>query len=213
MRNEQDAAAPIRKGAQVIQRMGREVQVEPRRRLVGDDETRLVHKRAHKEHAASHAARKLMRIEALRLGTQAVINKELMRASPTFRRATRPKHLVAHTHERIEIGHALRNHAHAMAAERSERIPVLCHPVEPDSAIDLSVIWPLTHKGIGEDGLSRARCANDGEDLAHMHAQREIMQYLAANAPSPPERDRRIVHGKRDGQVLHLKQVVPTGMT
>ncbi len=154
-----------------------------------------------------------MGIETLRLGTQAVINKELMHVSPTFRRATRPEHLVAHTHERIEIGHALRNHAHAMTAERSERIPVLRHAVEPDSAIDLSVIWPLTHKGIGEDGLPRARCANDGEDLAHMHAQREVMQHLAANAPGPPERGRGVVHGKRDGQALHLKQVVPAGMT
>ena len=68
MRDQEHAAARIGKAAQVIEGMDRQVEVEPGRRLIGNDEPRLVHEGAHEEHPARHAPGELMGIHPLHLG-------------------------------------------------------------------------------------------------------------------------------------------------
>ena len=75
MRDEQHAAARVRKVAQVVESMHRKVKVEARRGLVGDDKAWLLHERAHKQHAPCHAAGELVGIEALDLLAQPIRGK------------------------------------------------------------------------------------------------------------------------------------------
>ena len=65
MGDQEHAAASVGKAAQVVKGMDRQVEVEPRRRLVGDDEPRIVHEGAHEEHPARHAPGELMGIHPL----------------------------------------------------------------------------------------------------------------------------------------------------
>ena len=222
MRDEQHAAARVRKGAQVVEGMHREVEVEAWRGLVGDDEARLLHERAHEQHATRHAAGELVGVEALDLLAQPIRGKQLSLAGQPAR-GVRPslgtrgaaRHaadLLAHAHERVEIIHTLRHERDPMPAQPRERRRILRDAIEPDGTRHLGVRLVLTHEGVCEHRLSRAARPHDGQKLALVHGEREVMQHLAAAASAGEVRGRRIVAIERHAQVLHGEQVVPAGM-
>lgn len=99
-----------------------------------------------------------------------------------------------------------------MPAQPRERRRILRDAVKPDGARHLGVRLVLAHEGVCEHRLSRAARPHDGQELALVHGEREVVQHLAATASAGEVRGGRIVAVKRHAQVLHGKQMVPAGM-
>ena len=85
MRDQKDAAARIGKRSEIIERTYREIQVEPRRRLVGDDQARVIHQRTAQKHPASHPSGQLMRVALRGVGVQTVTLEQLDAATLAHR--------------------------------------------------------------------------------------------------------------------------------
>ncbi len=169
--DQQHAAARVGKGAQVVQGVNSQVKVQARRWLVGNDQARVVHQRAHKKDAPGHAAAQLVRIGALNVRPKAIFVKQLMHPRASLGRARRPQDLVAHAHQRVEVAHALRHHTHAAPAQRRQTRSVLLGAIKPYTAVDLRVIGPQAHQAIGQDRLARTRGTHHGQHLAHVDTQ------------------------------------------
>ena len=222
MRDEQDAPTRIGKRAQVVEGVYRQVEVEAGRGLVGHDEARLVHEGAHEQHTARHAARELVRIEALDLRREAVGGKELALAGSSATgvglalgsRGTPgdAANLLSHAHERVEVVHALGHERDAVAAQGLERLGRLGLAVEPDAASYLGVWLEQAEQGIGQHGLARTGGAHHGQNLARVDGEGEAVEHLAADTPGAEERRGGVVHVEGHGEVLDREQVVATGM-
>ena len=222
VRDEQDAAALAREGAQVVQGAHRKVEVEARRGLVGHDQPGIVHKRAHEEHAASHTARKLIGKEPLDRVIEPVGAEELalartpaLRVRPALGPRSPPRrtaHLLAHAHERVQVLHALGVHRNAVSPQAGERVLVQGLAVKPDAARHLRVGLEATHDAVGEHRLAGTARAHHGQDLALVHGKGQVAHHLLPHARCREERRGGVVHVEADGQPLHREQVVRAGM-
>ena len=222
MRDEQDAPARIGKRAQVVKGVDGQVEVEARCGLIGNDEAWVVHEGAHEQHAAGHAARELVRVEAIDLRREAVGGKELTLAGSSatgIRLALGSRgaagdaaNLLAHAHDRVEMVHALGHERDAVAAQGLERLGRLGLAVEPDAASYLGVWLEQAEQGIGQHSLARTARAHHGQDLARVDGEGEAVEHLAAGAAGAEERRGGVVHVEGHGEVLHREQVVAAGM-
>ena len=160
VRDEHDAAALVGKGAQVGQGLAGQVQVEAGRGLVGHDEARLVHEGAAQKHAARHAAGKLVGVHPRDVLGQAVAGKELLAARLpallVLAAAGEALHLLAHTHEGVEVCGALRHQADAVAAQLLEPGRIAFLAVKPDAAGHGGVGLVQAQDGVCQQALARA---------------------------------------------------------
>src|SRR6185295_1135235 len=183
--------------------------VERGRRLVGDQQLRVVDERHRDHHALAHTARELVGIGVdapARLGN-ADLTEDLDRAVERLRlghvavRADGLHQLVADPVERVQRRQrVLEDHRDVVAAQRAHlglgrRQEVLA--VEQDLARDPRVLRARQpHHGERRDRLARARLAHDAEHLAGLDRVGDAVQRL----------DDTVLGLEVDAEVLDLEQ-------
>ena len=215
MRDQQHAVALVGEGAEVVQRSDRKVEVEPRRWLVGHDYPRVVHERAAEQHAARHAARKLMRIKARNLGTEPVALEQLLAARFALglrQRVREAFDLFPHAHHGVQMAHALRHERQSVPAQRAQAFRIHALAVEPDASRHRSVRLEQSQHRIGEKRLARARCAHHSHDLARVDGDTQPVEHLDIALLRLEVRRILVVHAKAHVQILDLQKVVPAVM-
>ncbi len=177
--NQQDATARIGKGAKVCQSTDGKIEIEAGGRLVCDQQTGLLHERAHEQNAPRHAAGQLVRVEPLYLFTEPIGAKELaLTGAPAVSIGTalctglpagKPAYLIAHPHKGVQSVDALRHKSDAVTTQRRQALSVTRLSIKPNVPAHVLVMWKGTEQTIGKHRLAGAGRANERQDLAFVH--------------------------------------------
>ena len=144
MRDKQHTATVLGEGPQIARGDGCGLIIHARRRLIRDKQPRLLHERAHEQHAARHAAGQFVRVHPLDFRRKPVCLEELpLTGHPAAgifppRAAIGPSgltaHLLANAHQWIERGNPLRNQRDPMPPQAAKISRGDEAPVEPHLA-------------------------------------------------------------------------------
>ncbi len=167
------------RGLDEVEDLGLDGDVQGRRRLVRDDEPRVVRHRDGDDHALAHAAGELVRERLHALLRAGDPDQPEQLHGPVPRRAAREVRvvdrerlddLVAHReHGRQGRQRVLEDHRDAVAADLRHLRVALAEQLlalEQDRAADAGVLVEQAHDGQGRDGLARAGLAHDPERAA-----------------------------------------------
>ena len=145
MRDKQHTATVLGEGPQIARGHGCGLIIHARRWLICDEQPRLLHERAHEQHAARHAAGQFVRVHPLDFRRKPVCLEELPLRTDhpaasmcPYRAAVGPSasaaHLLANAHQWIERGDPLRNQRNPMSSQAAEIFRGDAASVEPHLA-------------------------------------------------------------------------------